>query len=392
MKIQYTLIVVLLVVISHSSPAQSNEVTKKKVTLPAITIRIDSLLQQLSKQTGTRFSFNPGKITASRKISFASRQQTIEQVLTQIRKTTGVGYKLLGNHIILVEQPVNIVQKKPGLANTNKKLTNGGKKMVSAGKLTTNTTRTSNPGKKINDHVADTSETMYTMQPVNANSKSEAVSMQKKDSVGNFQNEIRAENDSARLVVARDTNTSKDTVVGTPATQRNAGTKKEISFLQHVAMEAGLQGLGINYSANAGRKWLIEFSVGLGGGYFVTGQQFYYSFTILKPVFYVKAQPKIFLNREGQKEGDYIGLNLKYTTGQLFSKSYNDSAKWVSLKGYSAPALLMDVHWGFQEELGDRWHLDGHLGIGYAFDFRYRWGSNHWYPAVGLKASYRLRK
>jgi hypothetical protein len=337
-------------------------------------------MQQLSKQTGTRFSFNPGKVSSSRKISFSSRQQTIEQVLTQIRKTTGVGYKLIGNHIILVEQARSTVVKKRDAVN--------GEKKQSTGKLTT--TKTTNTGKRV-EQFTDARESMALIQSVSASSKSNAVPRQNKDTAVHAQDSATSKRDSVPSVVNYDTVNHIDTVVSTASLQGYDRIKKDASFLKHLAAEAGLQGLGINYGVNTGHRWLIQFSTGLGGGYFVTGQQFYYSFTLLKPVVYVKAQPKFFLNRDGAKEGNYLGLNLKYTTAQLFSKSSYDSVKWVSLKGYSAPALLTDVHWGFQTELGGRWHLDGHLGIGYAFDFRYRWGSNHWYPAVGLKVCYQLK-
>src|SRR5215203_806940 len=161
-------------------------------------------------------------------------------------------------------------------------------------------------------------------------------------------------------------------------------------FIDFLLPFGGLQGLGINYVLNTGQRSVLEFSAGMGGGYFITGQQFYYAFNFLKPSLYTKAQLKLYLKDEAQKEGSYFGLNLKYTTAHLWSTySYDSSAKWLCFKGYTLQAMLVDAHLGIQKQLGTRWRMDGHLGVGYSFNFSDRWGLNHWYLAAGLKMSYR---
>jgi hypothetical protein len=378
------IILLLIIVISQRVIAQlNNAVLGKKVVLPATTLRVDSLLQVLARQTGTRFSFNPGKVTPSLKIYFKSRQQTIGQVLTQVQQTIGVKYKLLGNHIILLDEPKDPVPKKPVAvtAVTKNKLLPGKP-----------TVKNKQQGITMSKTNSDIGEKHVSIFSADTNDKKDDVTTSKSVQPDTLQNSLSMVRDTVSIKLTGDTNLTKDSMVTIPVAQKKPVAKTERS-LNGFAIEGGLQGLGINYVLNIGQRSELEFSAGLGGGYFITGQQFYYAFNFLKPSLYAKTQLKVYLKDKAQKEGSYFGLNLKYATAHLWSgHPYDSSAKWLRFKGYTLPAMLLDAHLGIQKQLGPRWRMDGHLGIGYSFNFSHRWELNHWYPAAGLKVSYRLKK
>jgi hypothetical protein len=96
----------------------TNRTFKKTIVITSREIRIDSLLKTFSRQTGAEFSFNSNKISPSKKLPVASSHQTLSQWLDVLRSNMGVQHKIMGNHIILVENggaaPVKPSSKKTG--------------------------------------------------------------------------------------------------------------------------------------------------------------------------------------------------------------------------------------------------------------------------------------
>jgi len=119
--------ITMAMLIARPAKAQSgNETSEKKITISTQTVRLDSLLKIFSRQTGMEFSFNPSKISSSKTIVVPKQKQTLSQWLTILQQRTGIQYKLVGNHIILVDS-VN----QPPTAQKNKALQEPQKILIS---------------------------------------------------------------------------------------------------------------------------------------------------------------------------------------------------------------------------------------------------------------------
>jgi hypothetical protein len=108
---------------SHAQTGAIN--LQKTVVLPANTIQLDSLLHLINRQAGVKFSINTRKIPASRPIRIKKQQQTVAGILQEIKQATGVYYAVLGDHIILLDNPpkrsVLLNKNRPGKKEVVKK-------------------------------------------------------------------------------------------------------------------------------------------------------------------------------------------------------------------------------------------------------------------------------
>jgi len=109
----YLVICLTAIVVTGSGQGTLN--LQKTVVLPANVLRLDSLLHLINRQAGIKFSINTRKIPASRPIRLKNQQQTIAGILQEIKKATGVYYAVLGDHIILLDNP----PKRPVPKNKN---------------------------------------------------------------------------------------------------------------------------------------------------------------------------------------------------------------------------------------------------------------------------------
>lgn len=102
---KWLLIVLLLsgVLQSYSQSAAVN--LQKNITIPAGEMPLDKLLKAVGQQTGTRFSLNTRKFSPSRLIRIRQKIQPLGTLLEDIRKQTGISYRLLGGHVIFVDAP-----------------------------------------------------------------------------------------------------------------------------------------------------------------------------------------------------------------------------------------------------------------------------------------------
>lgn len=363
----------------------------RKIHLPATELSVDSLLPQLSGQSGIQFSFNSRRISPSRKVRFASRQQTVRQVLQQLDQALGIGYKLVGNHVILVDNPKKALPPK---------------KVISQKDTVKQKLPATAPGWPVDHVIEDPSKTDLS----SGSSATQTAAAARKVSVF-----VTAKPDTLPrppvdiFITATPTDTTtpvlkpfvSDSMVQAPKPATNPvtpGTKKISSnapgaFFRNLRLELGLRGAGLNYEATLGPAWSIELAAGLGAGYLVTGKNFYYSIQVQDPALYISVRPKFFFKNKSEATNYFIGGQVKYHSAQLFSNSgaMDTTAKWISAKGYTSSALFFDVHAGYQRKLGERWTFTAHAGIGYAFSFTSP-GYNHWYPAVGLQLTYRLKR
>src|SRR5690348_8843553 len=78
---------------------------RKTILVPANAIQLDSLLNLIKKQAGAKFSINTRKFPAGKYIRIKAHKQTIGSLLQEIKSNTGVYYAILGDHIILLDNP-----------------------------------------------------------------------------------------------------------------------------------------------------------------------------------------------------------------------------------------------------------------------------------------------
>ncbi|WP_211327200.1 hypothetical protein [Chitinophaga flava] len=102
----FTAIVLLLLGITSEGSAQQAAVNlRQNITVGTSEIRLDVLLQLVTKQTGARFSLNTRKFSPSMLIHVQKKVQPLSVLLEDIRQHTGISYRLLGGHIIFVDAP-----------------------------------------------------------------------------------------------------------------------------------------------------------------------------------------------------------------------------------------------------------------------------------------------
>lgn len=112
-------VIALTTCLNIAAKAQvSNATFEKKIVVTAKSIRIDSLLKVFARQTGVEFSFNTSKISPSKTLAVARQVQTLSQWLTTLRQNPGIQYKVVGNHIILVDNKVTAIPQKGKAAPT----------------------------------------------------------------------------------------------------------------------------------------------------------------------------------------------------------------------------------------------------------------------------------
>jgi hypothetical protein len=149
----------------------------------------------------------------------------------------------------------------------------------------------------------------------------------------------------------------------------------------------GLQGIGVTYEPRLFKKLTIDLSAGAGGGYDIAEGYLNYKLELRKPAFYFSLTPKYFYNRNSRSiqgknnllnSGNFIGVRLKYVTP-------NDRQV-----DFTRNSILMNVHWGIQRAIGNNLTINSHIGIGYAQDIDYNFGTI--YPAIDFKFSYIFSK
>lgn len=152
-------------------------------------------------------------------------------------------------------------------------------------------------------------------------------------------------------------------------------------------LDIGVQGIGFTLESRLSNKATIDLSIGAGAGYDIAEGHIGYEWNFFQPAFYFSVTPKWYYNRKKHIEtgknskynsGNYIGLRLKYITAGSAPDDHERNT------------LLINLHWGLQRAIGNRWTLNAHIGGGYAQDLDYKFGTV--YPSLDLKFSYILSK
>jgi hypothetical protein len=131
--IKYVATLFFLIITASLCSAQQSRINgQQKIVLPATTIRFDSLLSIVSRQTGAKFSLNTSKFPPSRLIHLPKGPMPVTQLLAAIREDTGIYYTMLGDHIIFIDNPPRKSHPQPARKSTAAK---GTKEKSAAEKL-----------------------------------------------------------------------------------------------------------------------------------------------------------------------------------------------------------------------------------------------------------------
>ena len=164
---------------------------------------------------------------------------------------------------------------------------------------------------------------------------------------------------------------------------QSSSTDAKLSTL--TKLDFGLQGIGLTYEPRLSNKITVDLSLGAGGGYDIAEGHLNYKLELLHPAFYFSLTPKYFYNRNSRNikgkttllnSGNYVGLRIKYVT---LNNRANDLTR---------NSLLTNIHWGIQRAIANKWTFNSQVGVGYAQDVDYNFGTI--YPAVDFKISYIL--
>ncbi len=149
-------------------------------------------------------------------------------------------------------------------------------------------------------------------------------------------------------------------------------------------IELGFHGLSFAYELPISNKFVWENALGLGMGMKAEGNEATYNIDLVRPVPFVKSKLKFIYNINKRKEkgrdilnnaGNYVALQSKYSFGSSGANSLNS-------------AILTEVHWGIQRNLGGKFLFNTHVGFGYLHDFDLESGVIS--PTIGISFGYRI--
>jgi hypothetical protein len=336
----------ILILISSQLYSQSNTaLLQKNIDIYATKLRMDSLLRIISKSTGVQFSFNSTRINPSTIIPVKKNSQTLGQWLELIRLHSGAGYKIVGEHIILIE-PQKTGSKEKAIKHSPQK-------------------EEARDSQRSNNFVnAKTEHSPFeTDFPPQINLPVPSI----RDSIHYKKPDLVFEH------------TVDQTVDHSPDNSRRANLLK---------LELGGSGVGVGFEKSLSRALTLELSTSLGGGYEIDdGELTYY---LLQPAIHVSFNPRFYYNvkkRQARSKitslnsANYIGLRIKYVTKGL-SETFD-----------ARDAILINTHWGLQRMIAKRWTFNFFIGLGYAVDASDL--NNIWdvfYPEVEFKFSYIITK
>jgi hypothetical protein len=161
-----------------------------------------------------------------------------------------------------------------------------------------------------------------------------------------------------------------------------AQTKKLENKLSSIAkIDLGLQGIGFTYEPRISNGVTTDLSAGIGGGYNIAEGSIDYQ--LLKPALYFSATPKYFYNI---KKRINQGKTVRYNSGNYVGVRFTFNTPLYKKSDIIRNSILANIHWGIQRAISNHWTINSHIGIGYAQDTDYNFGTI--YPAIDFKFSY----
>jgi hypothetical protein len=389
----YSFIIGLMLASLIAGAQINKEKLEKRISVQNESMRVDSLLNIFSRQSGIEFSFNSQKISPSKIITVKKGTRTLEEWLAVLKQSVGINYTVLGDHIILTDHRPSAKQTLPAT----------GKQYTDMAKKNSNDIAPGERNKKDTSASSKENKTVYELAGQN-----EVPGIPARDTTAMAAS--KRENDSSKIVLIDEKNVpvkneSHNSVQpvqnNSPSSpvmiaDKNSSMPSSTDQLRPLTkLDMGLQGIGFTFERRPGNKITVDLSLGMGGGYRINysvlaKNDITYQWDFIGPAFYFSITPKFYYNREKRSakgktnslnSGNYIGLRVKYTT-----KSMSESAN-------VRDALLMNIHWGLQRAIAKRWTINLHIGAGYitdATDLQNTAGSI--YPALDFKFSYIFTK
>jgi len=111
-------LIIFLMAVDIKGSAQTAVNLHKTILVQANAIQLDSLLNLIKKQAGVKFSINTRKFPAGKYIRIKAHKQTIGGLLQEIKASTGVYYAILGDHVILLDNPPPAKRVTSNVVNT----------------------------------------------------------------------------------------------------------------------------------------------------------------------------------------------------------------------------------------------------------------------------------
>ncbi|MEO8766064.1 MAG: hypothetical protein ABI416_17310 [Ginsengibacter sp.] len=122
---QFLMLAVLAYTTLYVQGQDYSQHLNRMVSIQGNRLRLDSLLNNFTRQTQIDFSFNSNKINPAAIIYTKNKKQTLAEWLLTLQHDIGIHYSLLGDHIILVNDPQVFSNK---LSRAGQILAKGGSK------------------------------------------------------------------------------------------------------------------------------------------------------------------------------------------------------------------------------------------------------------------------
>ena len=125
----------------------------------------------------------------------------------------------------------------------------------------------------------------------------------------------------------------------------------------------------------------IDLSTGIGGGYNIA--EGFIEYQLLKPALYISVTPKYFYNL---KKRINKGNTILYNSGNYIGARLTLNTPLDNKTNIIRNSILTNIHWGIQRVISNHWSINSHIGVGYAHDIDYDFGTI--YPAIDFRFSY----
>jgi hypothetical protein len=96
-------LVLVSVLASYATGARGQEALNKRFSISVRNTELKAVLEKIQAVTDVKFVFSPSIINVKRKLSFSLQEKTIEDFLGTYMLRLGIGYKSVGNLIILYD-------------------------------------------------------------------------------------------------------------------------------------------------------------------------------------------------------------------------------------------------------------------------------------------------
>jgi hypothetical protein len=365
----------------------------KSIVITSKHITIQELLRVFSKQTSVEFSFNSRKISPAKKIPVSKERQSLSTWLQFLKKEVSIDYKLIGNHVILVD-----LNRSPSVARSTATISQ--KPINNSGKSGDNlTVKSGNSNRQeISKSLLDSSRTLAKKNDTSFLKNSTSGRSADSTAALNRTNQLKSIEGSKLISSKKDslkvsTTSTKTSNQSSSKAHKRKERKEEReskwgdqpdteSVYPLTKVDIGGQGVGISFERKLGRNTTIDFSGGLGGGYALTDKLRYKVTGLHGPDVYASINPRFYIGRGKRvnagksvyaNSGNYLGIRLKYVT-DYFTENF---IVW--------DVLLFNIHAGIQRNLNHRWLINAHAGPGAAHGYYY---GVRLYPSLELKLSY----